>query len=72
MRFKWYMTEIIKPGPKPIYDFNSYQVGDEIVLQPIKQSSFKSMLSKFNKGRADKHQYRYEQIKRVIVAIRNK
>lgn len=65
-------TTTIKRGPKPLYDFTSYQIGDEIVLQPIKQSSFKSMLSKFNKGRNEKHQYRYEQIKRVIIAIRNK
>ncbi len=68
------MTTEIKRGPKPLYDFTSYQVGDEIILQPIKQSSFKSMLSKFNKDKPkeQRHQYKYEQIKRVIIAIRNK
>lgn len=67
-------TETIKRGPKPTYDFTSYQIGDEIILQPIKQSSFKSMLSKFNKDlpKLERHQYKYEQIKRVIIATRNR
>lgn len=68
------MTIQIKPGPKPAYAFDEYPIGHEIILQPIKQSSFKSMLSKFNKDKAkeDRHQYKYEQIKRVIIATRNK
>ena len=68
------MTTEIKPGPKPLYNFDDYNIGDEIILQPIKQSSFKSMLSKFNKDKPkeQRHQYKYEQIKRVIIAIRNK
>lgn len=68
------MTTEIKRGPKPLYDFSAFNIGDEIILQPIKQSSFKSMLSKFNKDKPkeQRHQYKYEQIKRVIIAIRNK
>lgn len=67
-------TETIKRGPKPSYSFDEYPIGYEIILQPIKQSSFKSMLSKFNKDKPkeERHQYKYEQIKRVIIATRNK
>ncbi len=64
----------IKRGPIAKYDFNSYNIGDEIILEPLKQSSFKSTLSKFNKNIVPelRHKYSYEQIKRVIIAIRVK
>lgn len=67
-------TETIKRGPKPEHDFNSFAIGCEVVLDPLKQSSFKSKLSKFNKDfpKEQKHQYKYEQLKRNIVAIRIK
>ena len=66
--------ETIKTGPKPRYNFTTFAIGDEIILEPLKQSSFKSMLSKFNKTfqKADRHQYKYEQIKRNIIATRIK
>lgn len=68
------METTIKRGPIAKYDFTSYNIGDEIILEPLKQSSFKSMLSKFNKDIAPelRHKYQYEQIKRVIIAVRVK
>ncbi len=62
----------IKRGPQPKYTFTDYPIGHEILLDPLKQSSFKSTLSKFNKkmDKADRHQYRYEQQKRNIIATR--
>lgn len=68
------METTIKRGPIAKYDFTSYNIGDEIILEPLKQSSFKSMLSKFNKDIVPelRHKYQYEQIKRVIIAVRVK
>jgi len=65
---------IIKRGPVPKFNFATYDIGKEIVIEPIKQSSFKSMLSKFNKDldKKDRHQYKYEQFKRAILATRIK
>lgn len=64
--------QTIKPGPKKKYVFAEMPIGTEVVLEPLKQSSFKSMLSNFNKDlqKPERHQYRYEQFKRVIVATR--
>ena len=64
--------EEIKPGPKAKYDFASYVIGYEIKLDPLKQSSFKSMLSKFNKNLTERHKYSFEQLTKKIVAKRVK
>ncbi len=63
---------LIKPGPKQKYFFEDYPIGHEIKVLPLKQSSFKSMLSKFNKYRMKqfRHQYSYEQQKGYILAVR--
>lgn len=68
------MEKEIKPGPKAQYSFADYPIGHEIVLPPLKQSSFKSMLSKFNKNlpKQQRHQYGYEQISVDIIATRVK
>lgn len=66
------MEKEIKPGPEPKYRFAEYPIGHELTLPPLKQSSFKSMLSKFNRGLKDKHQYAYEQISFDIIARRVK
>lgn len=62
----------IKRGPEPKFKFNEYPVGYELTLEPLKQSSFKSLLSKFNKDlpKEQRHAYKYEQDKRVILATR--
>lgn len=64
--------EQIKRGPVPKFNFEEYEIGRELVIEPIKQSSFKSTLSKFNKPLlpANRHKYKYEQYKRVILATR--
>ena len=64
--------EQIKRGPVPKFNFSEYKIGRELVIDPIKQSSFKSTLSKFNKGipKEQRHKYKYEQYKRVILATR--
>lgn len=69
-----YMEKTIKRGPVSKYNFDDYNIGHEIKLPPLKQSSFKSMLSKFNHDlpKEHKHQYSYEQLSRVIVATRIK
>jgi len=65
-------TPTIKRGPKSTYDFASYIIGHEITLEPLKQSSFKSMLSKFNSPfeKDNRHQYEYLQVGKKIVARR--
>lgn len=62
--------QTIKRGPVAEHDFASYDIGHEIKILPLKQSSFKSMLSKFNKGRSDKHKYSYHQLSTRILAVR--
>lgn len=64
--------QIIKPGPVAKYDFASYILGHEITLEPLKQSSFKSMLSKFNNGfeKENRHKYAYEVSGKKIIARR--
>jgi hypothetical protein len=62
----------MKRGPKIIFNFSAYPVRHEIELAPLKQSSFKSMLSKFNKIENCKHVYKYEQISTTIIATRTK
>lgn len=66
------MDRIIKPGPVQQYHFEQYAIGHEIKMPPLKQSSFKSMLSKFNKNlpREQRHQYAYESLSKVILATR--
>lgn len=66
------MEKEIKRGPAPTYIFADYPIGHEITLSPLKQSSFKSMLSKFNKQfpAKQRHQYGYEQLSKVIIARR--
>lgn len=61
-----------KRGPEQIYHFDTYPLGHEIKIIPLKQSSFKSMLSKFNRNLAkdDRHKYGYEQQKNFIIAKR--
>lgn len=68
------MEKEIKPGPKAQYSFAEYSIGHEITLSPLKQSSFKSMLSKFNGSlpKEQRHQYGYEQISFDIIATRLK
>lgn len=68
------MTQTINRGPKPKYTFTDYPIGHEILLEPLKQSSFKSTLSKFNGTLepAERHQYKYDQLKRNILATRIK
>jgi hypothetical protein len=66
------MDKKIKPGPVQIYHFEDYLIGHEIKMPPLKQSSFKSMLSRFNKDlpREERHQYAYESLSKVILATR--
>lgn len=66
------MEKEIKRGPAPKYSFADYPIGHEITLEPLKQSSFKSTLSKFNKPLVPKkrHKYSYEQISVDIIAKR--
>lgn len=66
------MTQTIKRGPTPKYDFEQMPVGIEIKLKPLKQSSFKSTLSKFNKSLppAERHKYKYDQLSTLILATR--
>jgi hypothetical protein len=68
------MKKLIKTGPAPKYTFADYPIGHEITLEPLKQSSFKSTLSKFNQPLSPKkrHKYKYEQINFDIIATRIK
>lgn len=45
-----YKIEMIKRGPKAKYDFTA----SEIVLDAVSLSSFKSLVSRYNKDRQDK------------------
>jgi len=68
------MQKEIKRGPKPEFTFGEYPIGHEIKIAPLKQSSFKSLLSKFNKDlpKEERHAYIYEQLSSKILAIRIK
>jgi hypothetical protein len=67
------MSEI-KRGPVPKYIFENYPVGHIIKLDPLKQSSFKSLLSIFNREiiKDQRHQYKYQVIGKNILATRIK
>ena len=64
------MDNIIKRGPEPHYKFAEYEVGHEIKIPFLKQSSFKSMVSKFNKTITERHVYKYEMLEDFILARR--
>jgi len=47
----------IKPGPKPFYSLTTEV---EFTLDPVKVSSFKSMVSKLNKGKLPEEKLRFD------------
>jgi hypothetical protein len=62
----------VKPGPVPLYDFTKIEVNEQIKLDPMKLSSFKSKVSKYNKDLAKdkKQRYSYEQTGKKVTATR--
>jgi len=59
----------IKRGPKPFYNLT---IDVEFILDPLKVSSFKSMVSKLNKGKSkeEKMQFSYDTKGRKVIAKR--
>jgi hypothetical protein len=66
--------QLIKPGPIAKYNFGSYIIGHEVTIEPLKQSSFKSMLSKYNNSleKEYRHKYSFELSGKKIIARRVK